>query len=72
MKGTSTKLSASGFALAVQGVLFWVLFEATWGPLWAAPPTEVALWVAGIVATILGWLVPEKAFAPAPDPEPGL
>ena len=61
MQGTSTKLTASGFALAVTGLVFYALFEATWGPLWAPPPAEVSIWVSGVIGTVVGWLVPETA-----------
>ena len=61
MQGTSTKLSASGFALAVTGLLFYAVFEATWGPMWPAPPPEVSVWVAGVIATMVGWFTAEKA-----------
>ena len=61
MQGTSTKLTASGFALAVTGLLFYALFEATWGPLFDAPPPEVSIWLSAVISSLVGWLVPEKA-----------
>ena len=69
MAGTSTKLTATGFALAVQGLAFYGLFEAVWGPMWTAPPATIGIWVAGVVATLIGWFVPEKAFAPETSAE---
>jgi len=43
------------------------MFEATWGPMWVAPPPEVSVWVAGVIATMAGWLAPEQAVTPVPE-----
>ena len=64
MQGTSTKVTATGFAAWITICVFYVLFTASWGPLWAAPPAEVTVAFTGLIGFMAGWIVPEKAFNP--------
>ena len=68
MQGTSTKLTAGGLAGWVTILVAYVLYTATWGPMWDAPPSEVIVAFTGLVGFVAGWLVPEKAINPAVEP----
>ena len=61
MQGTSTKLTAGALSSWIIIILSYVVFTATWGPMWAEPPAEVIVAMTGLVGAVTAWLVPEKA-----------
>jgi len=64
MQGTSTKVTAGMVAGWVTILVSYVLFSASWGPLFDAPPTEVVVAFTGFLTFVASYFVTEKALNP--------
>ena len=64
MQGTSTKVTAGMVAGWVTILASYVLFSATWGPLFDQPPAEVIVAFTGFATFLASFFVTEKALNP--------
>ena len=67
MQGTSTKVTAGSVAGWVTILVSYVLFSASWGPLFDAPPAEVIVAFTSFAAFVASYFVTEKALNPGTD-----
>jgi hypothetical protein len=61
MQGVSTKVTASTLSFAVLAIIYYVLFEASWGPGFVEFPQNVKDAIQLLVIFAAGYLVKEGA-----------
>ena len=69
MHGISTKVTAATLTTAVLTILYFVLFDASWGPTWTEFPETVTASIYTLAVFGAGYLVPEGAESGPVDDE---